>query len=59
MNIESQGIRDIVHYFSAVEQMGDFSRGIIDSRPIAWYLSMTALVLFLNFQIFQFRKWKA
>jgi ABC-2 type transport system permease protein len=39
--------------------MTDFSKGVIDSRPIVWYLSMTALVLFLTHQVFQYRKWKA
>lgn len=55
----SQATRDIISYFSAVEHMADFSRGIIDSRPIVWYLSMTALVLFVTHQVFQYRKWKA
>lgn len=59
MSISDPAVRDLISYFSTVEHMTDFSRGIIDSRPIVWYLSMTALVLFLNFQVFQYRKWKA
>ena len=51
--------RDLVGYFSAIEHMVDFSRGIIDSRPIVYYLSMTALMLFLTLQVFQYRKWRA
>jgi ABC-2 type transport system permease protein len=39
--------------------MTDFSKGMVDSRPIVWYLSMTVLVLFINLQVFQYRKWKA
>jgi ABC-2 type transport system permease protein len=39
--------------------MADFSRGLIDSRPLVWYASMTVFVLFLNLQVFQYRKWKA
>jgi ABC-2 type transport system permease protein len=39
--------------------MADFSRGLIDSRPIVWYLSMTVLMLVINFQVFQYRKWKS
>lgn len=54
-----QGIRDAVTYISAVEQMKDFSRGIIDTRPIAFYLSMTALTLVATYHVFQYRKWKA
>jgi ABC-2 type transport system permease protein len=48
----------IISYVSAIEHMADFSRGLIDSRPIVWYLSMTTLVLVINFQVFQSRKWK-
>jgi len=59
MNSPSQAIRDVISYFSAVEHMADFSRGLIDSRPIVWYTSMTVFVLFLNLQVFQYRKWKA
>ncbi|EDY20375.1 hypothetical protein CfE428DRAFT_2299 [Chthoniobacter flavus Ellin428] len=39
--------------------MDDFTKGIIDSRPVVWYVSMTALVTYLTLQVFQFRKWKA
>jgi ABC-2 type transport system permease protein len=59
MNINDTAVRNLVSYFSAVEHMGDFSRGVIDSRPIVWYISMTVLVLVLNFHVFQYRKWKA
>jgi ABC-2 type transport system permease protein len=52
-------VRDLISYVSPLEHMGDFSRGLIDSRPIVWYVSMTLLVLFINFQIFQRRKWRA
>jgi ABC-2 type transport system permease protein len=38
--------------------MGTFSRGIIDTRPIVLYVSMTVVVLVLTYQAFQFRKWR-
>jgi ABC-2 type transport system permease protein len=59
LNSPSQAVRDVISYFSAVEHMTDFSKGMVDSRPIVWYLSMTVLVLFINLQVFQYRKWKA
>ena len=55
----SQGFRDLVSYFSAVEHMRDFSRGLIDTRPIVFYLSMTVFLQVLTFQVFQYRKWKS
>lgn len=54
----SSGMRDALGYFSAIEHMGTYSRGIIDTRPIVFYLSMTAFVLTLTYQAFQSRKWR-
>ncbi|HWL52434.1 MAG TPA: ABC transporter permease subunit [Chthoniobacteraceae bacterium] len=51
-------LRDIVAYFSTIEHMGEFSKGIIDSRRLVFYGSSTVLMLFLTLQIFQFRRWK-
>ena len=59
MNITAPAIKDIFSYVSSIQHMQDFSKGIIDSRPIIWYLSMTALMTYLTLQIFQYRKWKA
>jgi len=50
--------RDLLGYFSAIEQMATFSRGVIDTRPIVLYLSMTVLMLTLTYQAFQTRKWR-
>jgi gliding motility-associated transport system permease protein len=54
----SSATRSFLAYFSAIEHMGTFSRGIIDTRPIAFYLSMTVVMLFLTHQVFQSRKWR-
>jgi len=54
----SSGMRDLLGYFSSIEQMGTYSRGIIDTRPIVFYLSMTVLMLALTYQAFQSRKWR-
>jgi ABC-2 type transport system permease protein len=51
-------LRDVFGYFSAIEHMETFSQGIIDSRAIVWYLSMTTFMLVLTYQVFQSRKWK-
>jgi ABC-2 type transport system permease protein len=50
--------RQLLGYFSAIEHMGTFSRGVIDTRPIVLYLSMTAVMLALTYQVFQTRKWR-
>jgi len=54
----SGGAREWLGYVSAIEHMGTYSRGIIDTRPIVLYLSMTMLALTLTYQAFQSRKWR-
>ena len=55
----SQAVRDFVAYFSSVKHMEDFSRGVIDTRPIVYYVSMTIFLQVLTYHVFQYRKWKA
>ena len=57
LDISSQ-TRQLLGYFSAIEHMGTFSRGEIDTRPIVLYLSMTIVMLGLTYQAFQSRKWR-
>ena len=54
----SSTTRQLLGYFSAIEQMGTLSRGEIDTRPMVLYTSMTAVMLFLTHQAFQSRKWR-
>lgn len=54
----SAGLREMTYYFSTVEHMAEFSRGLLDSRPVVFYLSMTAFTLFLTLHVFQYRRWK-
>ncbi len=58
-NVTNPMARELQSYVSPVGHMMDFSKGIIDSRPVVYYLSMTVLMTFLTFQVFQYRKWKA
>lgn len=54
----SSTLRELTYYFSTIEHMAEFSRGLFDTRPIVFYLSMTFFTLFLTFHIFQYRRWK-
>jgi ABC-2 type transport system permease protein len=40
------------------DQMHDFARGVVDSRPIVLYLSLTLFFLFLTLRIVESRRWK-
>jgi ABC-2 type transport system permease protein len=59
MRITDPNTLDFFRYFAAAEHMREFSKGMIDSRQIVWYLSATAMLLVLTFQAFQRRKWKS
>jgi len=55
----SPALRMLVDYFSTLEHMGDFSKGMIDSRRLAFYGSGTVLMLFLTHQVLIYRRWKS
>jgi ABC-2 type transport system permease protein len=54
----SSTARQLLGYFSAIEQMGTLSRGQLDTRPIVFYVSMTIVMLWLTHLAFQSRKWR-
>ncbi len=54
-----QGFRDFIAYFSSIEHMRNFTRGVIDTRAVVFYVTMTIFLQVLTLQIFQFRKWKS
>lgn len=51
-------LQEITYYFSTAEHMAEFSRGLFDTRPVVFYLSMAAFTLFLALHVFQYRRWK-
>jgi ABC-2 type transport system permease protein len=53
----SPGLAAFVNYFSLAFHFESFSRGLLDSRDIAFFLLTTTLFLFLNTQVLVFRKW--
>lgn len=54
----SSTTRQLLGYFSAIEQMGTLSRGEIDTRPMVLYISGTIVALALTLQVFQSRRWR-
>lgn len=51
--------QNLLSYFSAIEQMDTFSKGIFDSRPVVYYLSMTVLLLLLTQRLLESRRLKS
>ncbi len=54
----SDTIVDIVNYFAATEHIRIFTAGLIDSRPIIYYLSMSLLFLSFTHHVVEFRRWR-
>jgi len=47
-----------INYFSLVFHFESFSKGLIDSRDLAFFILSTALFLFINTRVIIFRKWR-
>lgn len=48
----------IVQFIRLDEHLSEFSRGIVDTRRIVWYGSLTAFGLFLATRVVEARRWK-
>jgi ABC-2 type transport system permease protein len=48
----------VVSFFALPEQMHDFVRGVVDTRPVVLYLSLTLVFLFLTLRVVESRRWK-
>lgn len=53
-----QSMSRAAHYASGVTHLLDFARGVVDTRPIAFYLINTALVLWAAVKAVEARRWK-
>ena len=51
-------VQAVSAHLSSYSHMLEFSRGTIDSRPVVYYLSGTALMLFATVKILEARNWK-
>ena len=48
----------ILQYLSIMEHLRDFSKGILDTRPMVFYLSLTAICLFLTGRVISNQRWR-
>jgi len=46
------------HFISSREHLDLFSRGLLDSRPVVYYLATTSFILILTHHLLDFRRWK-
>lgn len=54
----SQWQTQLFSLFNLSQQMYDFTRGILDTRVIVYYLSVTFFFLFLTLRVIESRRWK-
>ena len=47
----------IFHYISCTEQFRSFTSGVIDTRPVVLYLTMTICILALTKRLVDYRRW--
>jgi ABC-2 type transport system permease protein len=48
----------VISFFALPNQMHDFVRGVVDTRPVVLYLSLTFVFLFLTLRVVESRRWK-
>jgi ABC-2 type transport system permease protein len=51
-------LASFINYLSLAFRFESFSRGLLDSRDMAFFLITTILFLFFNVQILVYRRWK-
>jgi ABC-2 type transport system permease protein len=52
-----QWLARTINFFSLAFHFESFSKGLIDSRDLAFFALSTALFLFINTRVILFRKW--
>jgi len=50
--------KSVIKVLDPYASMHDFKRGIVDTRPIVYLLSLIVFFLFLTVRVLEFRRWK-
>jgi ABC-2 type transport system permease protein len=48
----------LFHHISSQQHLHYFTKGLIDSRPAVYYLSIASFVLFLTYHVIDLRRWR-
>ncbi|OGX40173.1 MAG: hypothetical protein A3C53_07500 [Omnitrophica WOR_2 bacterium RIFCSPHIGHO2_02_FULL_68_15] len=49
----------LIRYYSLIDHLRDFSKGILDSRPIIYYTTFTAICLFFTGRVIGNPRWRS
>lgn len=58
VDADSGWLSQVFNYVNQFPYMEDFARGVVDTRPVVFYLSLTALFLFLTLRVVESRRWR-
>jgi ABC-2 type transport system permease protein len=56
--VTAQWQTSLISYFGLFGQMRDFARGVVDTRAVVFYLTLTFVFLFLTLRAVESRRWK-
>jgi ABC-2 type transport system permease protein len=48
----------VMNHVALIDHMNDFARGLVDTRHVVFYVSVTFLFLFLTLRVVESRRWK-
>jgi ABC-2 type transport system permease protein len=48
----------VIVYFNLFDQLDDFARGVVDTRAVIFYVSLTLFFLFLTLRAVESRRWR-
>ncbi|MEZ5405133.1 MAG: ABC transporter permease [Verrucomicrobiia bacterium] len=51
-------LRELVGYLSAYDHMEQFSKGLVNTKVLVFYLSMTVMTLLITQKVIESRRWK-
>jgi ABC-2 type transport system permease protein len=51
-------VESVLFYFNLFQQMEDFTLGVVDTRTIIFYASLTLFFLFLTLRVVESRRWR-
>ena len=58
MPVTGLSVADPLFYFNLFKQMEDFTRGVVDTQVVVFYVSATGFFLFLTLRVVESRRWK-
>lgn len=57
-NVEGTAGGEVVKYLSLLDHLDNFVKGLIDTRDLTYFVSMTTLGLFLTHRVIESQRWK-